>query len=45
MSVSETLMITVRSLIGNEMGPDGTAALAEVLPKTKIEKLKCAPPR
>ena len=44
LDMSETLMIIVRSLAGNKMGPDGTAALAEVLPKTKIENLKCAAP-
>ena len=37
-------MQCVCSLYGNSMGAEGTAALAEVLPKTKIENLKCAAP-
>ena len=37
-------MRRVCSLERNGMGAKGTAALAEVLPKTKIEKLKCAAP-
>ena len=38
-------MRRVCSLQFNSMGAKGTVALAEVLPKTKIEKLKCATPR
>ena len=33
------------SLRDNKMGAEGTAALAKVLPETKIVELKCAPPR
>ena len=32
----------MRSLAENYMGPEGTAALAEVLAETKIQILKCA---
>ena len=34
----------VCSLAFNQMGAEGTAALAKVLPETQIKDLKCAAP-
>ena len=41
LDATETLWC-VRSLFYNDMGAEGTAALAKVLPETQIKDLKCA---